>query len=349
MPLYELTEAGIDEVKVSTFAEMKLYERGDLQRALRSKIASITPGTETMVLSEEFGLWDDAKRRIDLLCLDAERNLVVVEIKRTETGGHMELQALRYAAMVSTMRFDQAVDAHRKYLEATGKAADDAETSIRSFLGLEEGIVAFTDKVRIVLASAGFSTEVTTAVLWLNAQGLDIRCVQMRPHDFGGKTLLDIQQVIPLPEAAEYQIAIREKSVEQAAAEVGGRDFTRFDLTVGSENYPNLPKRRLIYQVMREVVRLGVAPEAMSSVIPWRASALFISAEGQLSREQLIAACPGKSATRYFCSNDELVFCNGRTYALTNQWGDRTDEAVLKILSLAPSNHQISYQKTMSV
>ena len=349
MPLYELTEAGIDEVKVSTFVEMKLYERGALQRALRSNIASITPGTETMVLSEEFCLWEDAKRRIDLLCLDAERNLVVVEIKRTETGGHMELQALRYAAMVSTMRFDQAVDAHRKYLEATGKAADDAETSIRSFLGLEEGIVAFTDKVRIVLASAGFSTEVTTAVLWLNAQGLDIRCVQMRPHDFGGKTLLDIQQVIPLPEAAEYQIAIREKSVEQAAAEVGGRDFTRFDLTVGSENYPNLPKRRLIYQVMREAVRLGVTPEEMSNVITWKSAVLFIAADGQLSGEELIAACPGKSATRYFCSNDELVFSNGRTYALTNQWGDRTEEAVRKVLSLAPSNHQISYQKAMSV
>ena len=73
MPLYELTEAGVDEVKVSTFAEMKLYERGDLQRALRGKIASITPGTDTMVLSEEFGSWEDAKRRIDLLCLDSDR------------------------------------------------------------------------------------------------------------------------------------------------------------------------------------------------------------------------------------------------------------------------------------
>ena len=345
MPLYELTEAGIDEVKVSTFAELKLYERGDLQRALRSKISSITPGTDTMVLAEEFGHWEDAKRRIDLLCLDAARNLVVVEIKRTETGGHMELQALRYAAMVSTMRFDQAVDAHRKYLESTGKSAEEAETSIRSFLGLEEGPVAFTDKVRIVLASAGFSTEVTTAVLWLNAQGLDIRCVQMRPHDFGGITLLDIQQVIPLPEAAEYQIAIREKSVEQAAAEVGGRDFTRFDLAIGPVNYPNLPKRRLIYHVMREAVRLGVAPEAMSGVIPWKSAALFISAEGQLSGDQLIAACPGKSATRYFCGNDELVLFNGRTYALTNQWGGRTEEAVANILALVPSNHQIVYKK----
>jgi len=32
-------------------------------------------------------------------------------LKRTEDGGHLELQAIRYAAMVSTMTFDQAVSA----------------------------------------------------------------------------------------------------------------------------------------------------------------------------------------------------------------------------------------------
>ena len=40
-----------------------------------------------MVIGEEFGDWEDSKRRIDLLCLDKQANLVVVEIKRTEDGG----------------------------------------------------------------------------------------------------------------------------------------------------------------------------------------------------------------------------------------------------------------------
>jgi len=31
---------------------------------------------------------------------------VAIELKRTEDGGHMELQSTRYAAMVSTMTFD---------------------------------------------------------------------------------------------------------------------------------------------------------------------------------------------------------------------------------------------------
>jgi hypothetical protein len=46
---------------------------------------------------------------------------VVVEIKRTEDGGHMELQAIRYAALVSSMTLDQAIAA---YARNTGGDAD---------------------------------------------------------------------------------------------------------------------------------------------------------------------------------------------------------------------------------
>jgi len=63
-----------------------------------------------LVVSEEFGDWEDSRRRIDLLGIDKAANLVVIELKRTEDGGHMELQAIRYAAMVSKMTFDRLVE-----------------------------------------------------------------------------------------------------------------------------------------------------------------------------------------------------------------------------------------------
>jgi RecB family endonuclease NucS len=50
--------------------------------------------------------------RVDLLAIDANANLVVIEIKRTTDGCHMELQAIRYAAMVSAMTFERAVQIH---------------------------------------------------------------------------------------------------------------------------------------------------------------------------------------------------------------------------------------------
>jgi len=55
---------------------------------------------QLMVLACEYSNWSDTKRSIDVLALDKGKNLVVVEIKRTKDGGHAELQALRYAAML---------------------------------------------------------------------------------------------------------------------------------------------------------------------------------------------------------------------------------------------------------
>src|SRR5690606_41304525 len=121
MPLYEMTEDRLSLVEARTFTKLGYMERQNLQRAIRTSIDAITPNVRTMVLAEEFGDWVGVNRRIDLLCLDEDANLVVVELKR-EGATHMELQAIRYAAMVSTMRFEQAVKAHEKYLESIGSS-----------------------------------------------------------------------------------------------------------------------------------------------------------------------------------------------------------------------------------
>lgn len=110
MPLYRVTKDRLEPVKQTSFIEERLLERKDLQRLLKADISVI--GDDMMVIAEEFGDWEESNRRIDLLCLDKQARLVVVEIKRTEDGGHMELQAIRYAAMVSSMTLDQAIAAY---------------------------------------------------------------------------------------------------------------------------------------------------------------------------------------------------------------------------------------------
>lgn len=343
MALYEFTKNSMVEIQSTTYASLELKERDDVQRVLRENIDAISP--DTLILAEEFGQWEDSKRRIDLLGLDRDGCLVVIELKRTEDGGHMELQALRYAAMVSTMTFDQAVEAHRKYLEKQGSSPNTAEPSIREFLHAEDGPVALSNQVRIVLASADFSKEITSAVLWLNAQGLDIMCFRMRPYGFHGRVLLDVQQVIPLPEAAAFQVAIREKRLVQAAVEASSRDFTRYRVqTSQGEAGSNLPKRHFVYQVVKEAIRLGLRPQDITGAVPWRASMMFISASGNLNCDQLISAVPGKDRGRYFCKDDEVFHLDGKTYAMTNQWGIRTEEAVKSILALLPQGHGITYE-----
>ena len=343
MALYEFTKDSMVEIPTTTYASLGLKERDDVQRVLREHIDAISP--DTLILAEEFGQWENSKRRIDLLGLDRDGCLVVIELKRTDDGGHMELQALRYAAMVSTMTFDQAVEAHRKYLEARGFSPDTAETTIREYLDVEDGPVAFSNQVRVVLASADFSKEITSAVLWLNAQGLDIMCFRMRPYAFQGRALLDVQQVIPLPEAAAFQVAIREKNLVKAAVDAGGRDFTRYLVqTSQGEAGTNLPKRHFIYQVVKEAIRLGLKPQAIAGAVQWRESMMFISASGNINGDQLLNAPPGKDRRRYFCKDDELFHLDGKTYAMTNQWGLRTEEAVKNILAVLPQDHGITYE-----
>jgi len=126
--------------------------------------------------------FEEAKRRIDLLGIDTDANLVVIELKRTEDGGHMELQAIRYAAMISAMTFSKAVEVYGRYLERNN-STDDAETALLQFLNWDVANEdTFGRDVRIVLVSAEFSKEITTSVLWLNAHALDIRCVRLRPY-----------------------------------------------------------------------------------------------------------------------------------------------------------------------
>jgi hypothetical protein len=171
-----------------------------------------------LVIAEEFGEWEDSKRRIDLLGLDKDAKLVVIELKRTEDGGHMELQAIRYAAMVSAMTFDKAVELYAAHLRRDGNPAD-ARSRILEFLDWDEADEdRFAQDVRIILVSAEFSKELTTAVMWLNDHGLDLACVRMKPYNDNGRVLIDVQQVIPLPEAADYIVKIKEKEVRERTA-----------------------------------------------------------------------------------------------------------------------------------
>ncbi len=214
MAIYQITECGFNRLSETSFNAEKIYERKDLQRLLKANIEALSP--DLKVIAEEFGEWADSNRRIDLLCIDKDANLVVVEIKRTDDGGHMELQAIRYAAMVSAMTFKQLVEAHAKFLHLTANAEDEAQTAILEFLEWGEPDEGdFASEVKIILASADFSREITTSVLWLLQYGLDIRCVRFRPHKMDNGTLLvDVQQIIPLPEATDYQTRIRAKERE---------------------------------------------------------------------------------------------------------------------------------------
>ena len=268
MTLYLVDDDKITPVPPTTFAQKRIHERKDLQGLLKFRPEVISPGT--LIVAEEFGDWEDSRRRIDLLGIDKDANLVVIELKRTEDGGHMELQAIRYAAMVSAMTFDMLVSHYAQYLKNSGDERD-ARDSLVEFLNWDDSDdQTLGQKFYIVLASAEFSKELTTSVLWLNEQGLDIRCVRMRPYDNDGQVLLDVQTIIPIPEAEEYQVRIREKRQKERVARESRRDFSKFDVTVGDRLYSNQNRRNMMFLIVSAVFDGGGSPQKVLEGIPAR-------------------------------------------------------------------------------
>ena len=214
MAIYRMAEdkESLTRIADTSFGEEGVLEREDLQRILRDQPDILEPGL--FVITEEFRDWADSNRRIDLLCLDAGGRLVVVELKRGDTGEHMDLQSIRYAAMVSTITLQQAINAHQDYLDKRGIDANAAERVHGHLENLDDSQGFSTAKPRIVLVSEGFSPELTTSVLWLNSNGLDIACIRMQPYRNRAEILVETSQVIPLPEAADYFVRIRERENE---------------------------------------------------------------------------------------------------------------------------------------
>lgn len=341
MTIYRITENSITPIQRSTFGQQGLRERQDLQAMLKHNIQIISP--DTLVVAEEFGEWEDSRRRIDLLGIDRGANLVVIELKRTEDGGHMELQAIRYAAMISSLTFDKLVAIYSKYL-AANEIEEDATENLLEFLEWNEPDEdQFGQEVKIVLASAEFSKELTGSVMWLNEFGLNIRCVRMHPYNDNGETILDIQTVIPIPEATDYQVRIQEKKAKERASRRSNRDLTKFDVSIAGKNFEALSKRWLVFHVISGIIGSGGSPEKILEAFSWRRNRVFKIFEGECDEEKvhalLMAEDPGGKVPRtkrFFSNEGEFFIVDGKTYILSNQWGNRTVEAVEKLAGLFP-------------
>ncbi|WP_170545344.1 hypothetical protein [Ruegeria arenilitoris] len=148
----------------------------------------------------------------------------------------MDFQATR-SAMVSSKTFDEATEVLGLYLAQHGIVDRDAQTELLGFLGwVEPDEDAFAQDVRIVLASAEFAREVTTAVLWLIEREIEIRCVRLQPYDHDGRVFVDVQQIIPLPVMADYQVRVTAKKRKERHARSDTLGRTNYDLVLGGQN-----------------------------------------------------------------------------------------------------------------
>lgn len=355
MALYDMTQLrdGLQITKESlirltrtSFAAENIQERAHLQSALRDHIELIDG--DLHVIAEEFGDFEGVHRRIDLLCLSRDCKLVVVELKRTADGGHMELQALRYAAMISTMTFSQVVRAYARYLKSRG-ALDPTEEAARAELltwldlGDDEEPVIPRD-VSIVLASEDFSQEITTTVLWLNEfHEFDIKCIRLSPYRLEDRLLLDVQQVVPLPEASAYTVRVREKENAVKQAKESASDWTKFIVQTPEGVTEPLPKRWAMLRLVVALVEAGMSMDQVREVLP-PSKTLLVDGVHKDTDDlwDAIQSQLGKSdenRKRWHLA-DPIVVGN-QTWVLNNNWGNKTRDFFKQLLALAPDGFDV--------
>lgn len=205
----------------TTFSEAGLREREHLQEWLATTPGALGEaiGDELLIIQKEFDGFDGTRERLDLLALDKSGQLVVIENKLDDSGRDVVWQALKYAAYCSSLKKAEIITILQRYLDQGD--GGDAASAICDFLeedALDEIVLNEGNDQRIVFIAANFRREVTSTVLWLREHQIDARCVKVMPYRFADQLFIDLQQVIPTPEAADYMIRMAEKDTEEKSA-----------------------------------------------------------------------------------------------------------------------------------
>lgn len=314
MSLYVFSDKTLESVHSSNLSTRGILER-DLQSALKKDFSAIDENV--LIIAEEFGNWNQTHKRIDLLGIDRDGNIVVVELKRNEDK-KMLAQALQYSAMIEKLTFEESVLIYEKYLRKEGQAGD-AKQDLLHHIELSEGdaIIPFGKMVRIILIAEEFPNVLKTTAFYLRDKGIDIMCYQLqtfKPLNSSNMSfsLILIEQVVPLP--SKDKIIVFPKIVEnKGKEEASKRDYTRYDF----DDATKLAKRNLARMVILKYVQLNpnISIEQLSQVFKIEGLGVRLFQEKTPELEQSI---------RFF--KDEIQL-GGKIYLLSNQWSkDRIEQ-----------------------
>src|SRR5690554_1073759 len=217
----------IQPLETRRFSELGFSERKHLQEWLANHPQALTQddGDELLIIQQEFDGFDDTRERLDLLAIDKQGNLVIIENKLDDSGRDVVWQALKYASYCANLKKQQVVEIFQRYLDEQarqeGKESESAQSVLLEFLGAEDlqSVQINTLKSqRLILVAAKYRKEVTNTVLWLSQFGIDCRCFKVTLYQTGDELFLNVEQIIPTPEATDFMIGMIAKEDEEKSA-----------------------------------------------------------------------------------------------------------------------------------
>ncbi len=197
-------EKYLQAVKEIEFSDFNFKERYDIQEWVESTPEIL--GEKLLIISKELSCFSGTRERPDLIAIDKFGNLVIIELKRDDSGTNVEWQAIKYASYISKFKPEDIVQIYSRYLQKRKNVDDEiepdtAEQQILEFIE-EDSIEEINKKQRLILVSHRFAKEVTSAINWLVSNyKIEIRCVQLIPYyDQDKETYyLESQLILPLP------------------------------------------------------------------------------------------------------------------------------------------------------
>lgn len=214
--------------KKTDFSSHNILERLHIEKWIETNPDIL--GEDLLILTNEYDRFDKTNERLDLLAIDRDGNIVVVELKRDDSGKNVDLQAIKYAAYCSTLTLDKVCQIHLDYLARTVRDInlESVRKKILNFVSVSE-FEDINDKPRIILVSKDYRQEVTASVLWLRKFNLDIKCVKLTPYEItDNKIVIEANTIIPLPEAKDYIIQTEQKESQLGTISVSKREYVDF-------------------------------------------------------------------------------------------------------------------------
>ena len=210
-----------ERIEEVDFANLGFRERRDIQEWVAANPGIL--GDDLLIIEKEFSGFDRTGERLDLLAVDLEGKLVIIELKRDDTGADAHWQAIKYASYFQRATADEIVAMAAAYWK---ESPDNAGTRLAEHLESSD-LSTLNNGQRIILASHRFAPEVTSAALWLNqkipADDL-ITCVKLTPHQDTQTGALYVQAstIIPVPGIDEYLIGVGGRSPSEGIRRSGG-------------------------------------------------------------------------------------------------------------------------------
>jgi len=220
----DLTTNRITPLEIKRFSELGITERHHLQEWLCHQPDAL--GEELLIIQKEFDGFDDTRERLDLLALDKDGNLVIIENKLDDSGRDVIWQAIKYASYCATLTRGQIADIFQSYLDKWQPSIN-ARQMLCDFLektDFEELKINSGNSQRLIFVAANFRKEVTSTALWLLGRGIDVSCFKVTPYAIAEQLLLNVEQIIPTPEAKDLIISMSAKEAEEKHTEAALRE-----------------------------------------------------------------------------------------------------------------------------